>query len=110
MDEQGYVFIVDRAKDMINVGGEKVYPRDVEELLHKHFAVADAVVVGVPDPDLGEVVKAYVALNVGHAWTADEVIGYLRPSLASFKVPRQVEFVDAIPRSPSGKALRHLLR
>jgi long-chain acyl-CoA synthetase len=110
MDEQGYVFIVDRAKDMINVGGEKVYPRDVEELLHKHLAVADAVVVGVPDPDLGEVVKAFVALNAGHAWTADEVIGYLRPSLASFKVPRQVEFVDAIPRSPSGKALRRLLR
>ena len=104
MDEEGYVFIVDRAKDMINVGGEKVYPRDVEELLHRHPAVADAVVVGVPDPDLGEIVKAYVALNPGHAWTADEVIAYLRPSLAAFKLPRLVEFVDAVPRSPSGKA------
>ena len=79
IDDEGYVYIVDRAKDMINVGGEKVYPRDVEELLHRHPAVADAVVVGVPDPDLGEVVKAYVALNPGHVLTADEVIAYLRP-------------------------------
>lgn len=110
LDDQGYVFVVDRAKDMINVGGEKVYPRDVEELVHRHPAVADAVVVGMPDPDLGEVVKLYVALNPGHAWTVDEVIAYLRPSLASFKLPRVVEFVDAVPRSPSGKALRRLLR
>jgi long-chain acyl-CoA synthetase len=110
MDEEGYVYIVDRAKDMINVGGEKVYPRDVEEVLHRHPAVADAVVVGVPDPDLGEMVKAYIALKPGHAWTADEVIGYLKPVLASFKVPRLVEFVEAIPRSASGKALRRLLR
>jgi acyl-CoA synthetase (AMP-forming)/AMP-acid ligase II len=110
MDEEGYVSIVDRAKDMINVGGEKVYPRDVEELLHRHPAVADAVVVGVPDPDLGEVVKAVVALNPGQTWTADELVAYLRPSLARFKLPRAVEFVDAVPRSPSGKALRRLLR
>jgi acyl-CoA synthetase (AMP-forming)/AMP-acid ligase II len=110
IDEEGYVWIVDRAKDMINVGGEKVYPRDVEELLHRHPAVADAVVVGVPDADLGEVVKAVVALNPGQAWTADELVAYLRPSLARFKLPRAVEFVDAVPRSPSGKALRRLLR
>jgi long-chain acyl-CoA synthetase len=110
MDEEGYVFIVDRAKDMINIGGEKVYPRDVEEVLHRHPAVADAVVVGVPDPDLGEIVKAYIALNPGHVLTADEVIAYLRPTLATFKLPRLVEFVEAVPRSPSGKALRRLLR
>src|SRR5512135_962432 len=110
MDEEGYVYIVDRAKDMINVGGEKVYPREVEEVLHRHPAVADALVVGVPDPDLGEMVKAYIALKPGHAWTADEVIGYLKPALASFKVPRLAEFVEAIPRSASGKALRRLLR
>jgi long-chain acyl-CoA synthetase len=110
MDEEGYVSIVDRAKDMINVGGEKVYPRDVEEVLHRHPSVADAVVVGIPDPDLGEMVKAFVALRPGHNWTADEVIAYLRPTLAAFKLPRAVEFVDDIPRSPSGKALRRLLR
>ena len=110
MDEEGYVYIVDRAKDMINVGGEKVYPRDVEEVLHRHPAVADAVVVGVPDPDFGELVKAYIVLKPGLAWSADEVIAYLKPVLASFKLPRLVEFIAAIPRSASGKALRRLLR
>jgi long-chain acyl-CoA synthetase len=110
MDEDGYVFIVDRAKDMINVGGEKVYPREVEEVLHRNPAVADAVVVGVPDPDLGEIVKAYVALKPGHTCSAEELIGFLRPSLAPFKLPRCVEFVESVPRSPSGKALRRLLR
>jgi long-chain acyl-CoA synthetase len=110
MDEEGYVYIVDRAKDMINVGGSKVYPRDVEEVLHRHPAVADAVVIGVPDPDLGEVVKAFVVLKPGQAWTSDEAIAYLRPVLASYKLPRTVEFVEAVPRSASGKALRRLLR
>jgi acyl-CoA synthetase (AMP-forming)/AMP-acid ligase II len=110
MDEDGYVFIVDRVKDMINVGGEKVYPRDIEELLHKHPAVADAVVVGVPDPDLGEVVKALVVLEPGQSLTVDQVIAYLRPLVARYKVPRLVEFVETVPRSPSGKALRRLVR
>ncbi len=106
MDEEGYVYIVDRAKDM---SGEKVYPRDLEEVLHRHPAVADAVLVGVPDPDLGELVKAYIVLKPGLAWSADEVIAYLKPALASFKLPRLVEFIAAIPRSASGKALRRLL-
>jgi long-chain acyl-CoA synthetase len=106
VDEEGYVFIVDRVKD----GGEKVYPRDVEEVLHRHPAVADAVVVGVPDPDLGEVVKAYVALKPGRTCSAEEMIGFLKSSLAPFKLPRRVEFVESVPRSPSGKALRRLLR
>jgi long-chain acyl-CoA synthetase len=110
MDDDGYVTIVDRAKDMVNVGGYKVYPRDIEEVLHRHPAVADAAVVGIPDSNLGEVVKAYVALKPGSALSAEELIAYLRPALANFKVPRQVEFVEAIPRSPSGKALRRLLR
>jgi long-chain acyl-CoA synthetase len=110
MDEEGYVFIVDRAKDMINVGGEKVYPRDVEEVLHRHPAVADAAIVGVPHANLGEAVKAYVALKPGCTCSAEEVIGFLKGSLAPFKLPRQVVFVESIPRSPSGKALRRLLR
>jgi long-chain acyl-CoA synthetase len=110
MDQEGYVFILDRAKDMINVGGEKVYPRDVEEALHRYPGVADAVVVGVPDPNLGEVVKAYVVLKPRHTSSVDELLGYLKSSVASFKVPRQVEFVQSVPRSPSGKALRRLLR
>ncbi|SIO06913.1 long-chain acyl-CoA synthetase [Singulisphaera sp. GP187] len=110
IDQDGYVFIVDRVKDMINVGGAKVYPRDVEEVLHRHPAVADAVVIGIPDPDLGEVVKAYVALKPDHAWTPEGVLDYLRPELAAFKLPRAVEFVPEVPRSVSGKALRRLLR
>jgi len=110
IDADGYVYIVDRVKDMINVGGEKVYPRDVEEVLHRHPAVADAVVVGIPDPNLGEVVKAYVALKPDQTWTADSVVDYLRPELAAFKLPRCVEFIPEIPRSVSGKALRRLLR
>jgi long-chain acyl-CoA synthetase len=95
---------------MINVGGEKVYPRDVEEVLHRHPAVADAVVIGVPDDDRGEAVKAYVVRRHGMACTADDLIDALRPVLASFKVPREIEFTEEIPRSPSGKALRRLLR
>jgi long-chain acyl-CoA synthetase len=110
MDADGYVYIVDRAKDMINVGGEKVYPRDVEEVLFRHPAIADAVVVASPDPILGEVVRAVVALKPDAKLTADELVAFLRPSLATFKLPRSVEFVQAVPRSPSGKALRRLLR
>jgi long-chain acyl-CoA synthetase len=110
MNAEGYVYLVDRAKDMINVGGEKVYPRDVEEVLFRHPAVADAVVVGAPDPVLGEVPRAVVALKPGRDATAEELITFLRHSLSTFKLPREVEFVEAVPRSPSGKALRQLLR
>ena len=110
IDDEGYVTIVDRLKDMINVAGEKVYPRDVEEVLHRHPAVADAVVLGVPDADRGEVVKAYVALRAGQDCSADAIIEYLRPHLADFKLPRSVELVACVPRSASGKALRRLLR
>jgi long-chain acyl-CoA synthetase len=110
MDAEGYLFLVDRAKDMINVGGEKVYPRDVEEVLFRHAAVADAAVVGAPDPVLGEVPRAVVALRPGRTATAEELIAFLRPSLACFKVPREITFVDVVPRSASGKALRRLLR
>ena len=110
LDAEGYVHLVDRAKDMINVGGEKVYPRDVEEVLHRHPSIADAVVIGVPDPALGEVPKAFLALRPGHSLTATDAAEFLRPHLANFKLPRSYEFVDAVPRSASGKALRRLLR
>jgi long-chain acyl-CoA synthetase len=110
IDADGYVYITDRLKDMINVGGEKVYPRDVEEVLHRHPAVADAVVMGVPDPDRGEVVKAFVVRRPGVACTADELVEFLRPVVSAFKLPREIEFTEEIPRSPSGKALRRLLR
>lgn len=110
MDTEGYVYIVDRAKDMINVGGEKVYPRDVEEVLFRHPAIADAAIVGVPDAVLGEVPRAVIALRPGSNVSAEELIAFLRPVLATFKLPRTIEFVDIVPRSPSGKVLRRLLR
>src|SRR5690606_11253764 len=110
MDEDGYVYIVDRLKDMINVAGEKVYPREVEEVLHAHPAVADAAVVGVPHPDKGEVPKAYVVARAGTSLSAEEVLEYCRQRLARFKVPAVVEFVQEIPRSASGKTLRRQLR
>ena len=109
MDAEGYIFIVDRAKDMINVGGEKVYPRDVEEVLFRHPAVADAVVLAASDPLLGEVPRAVVVLRPGIAVSAEELLAFLRPTLATFKLPRSIEFVTAVPRSASGKALRRLL-
>ncbi|HLT59454.1 MAG: AMP-binding protein [Limnochordales bacterium] len=110
MDGDGYVYIVDRVKDMINVAGEKVYPREVEEVLHAHPALADAAVVGVPHPDKGEVPKAYVVPKPGAAVSADEIQAYCRERLARFKVPAEVEFVAEIPRSASGKTLRRKLR
>ena len=110
MDADGYVYIVDRAKDMINVGGEKVYPREVEEVLFRHPAIADAVVVAASDPILGEVPRAVVTLKPGKEVSACELNAFLRPLLATFKLPRTIEFVTAVPRSASGKALRRLLR
>ena len=85
------------------MAGEKVYPRDVEEVLHRHPAVADAVVLGVPDADRGEVVKAYVALRAGHDCSAEALIDYLRPLLADFKVPRSVELVAYHPPERLGQ-------
>lgn len=110
MDTEGYVYIVDRAKDMINVGGEKVYPRDVEEVLFRHPAVSDAAVVAASDSILGEAPRAVVALKSGMELSAEELIAFLRPVLATFKLPRAVEFVSVVPRSASGKVLRRLFR
>ena len=107
---RGQVFIVDRAKDMINIGGEKVYPGDVKEVLFRHPAVGDAVVVAANDPILGEVPRAVVALKPGAEVSADQLIAFLRRVLATFKLPRDIEFVSVVPRSASGKLLRRLLQ
>jgi long-chain acyl-CoA synthetase len=105
----GFFFIVDRKKDIINSGGFKVVPREVEEVLFRHPAVADAVVVGVPDPVRGETVKAFVVLRPGVATTGEELLRYCRLHLASYKVPRAVEFRSEIPKTAVGKALRRVL-
>jgi long-chain acyl-CoA synthetase len=110
IDADGYAYIVDRKKDMINVGGMKVYPREVEEVLFQHPAVQDVAVIGVPDPELGEVVKAFVVRKPGASITADELTAFVRERIAHFKAPRSIEFRDALPRSGVQKVLRRVLR
>ncbi len=109
-DEDDYYFIVDRKKDMILRGGFNVYPREVEEVLYRHPAVAEAAVIGVPDERLGEEVKAVVALKPGRHTTADELIAFCKEHVAAFKYPRSVEIVAALPKGPTGKILKRALR
>lgn len=110
MDEDNYVYIVDRKKDLIIVGGFNVYPREVEEVLYNHPAVAEAAVVGIPDKMRGEVPKAFIALKPGYKVTAREIINYCRNNLADYKCPRQVEFRDELPKGPNGKILKRVLK
>jgi fatty-acyl-CoA synthase len=109
-DDDGYLFIVDRLKDMILSGGENVAGSEVERVLYEHAAVLEAAVVGRPDDRWGEVPVAFVALRPGAKVTADELVRHCRGQLASFKVPKDVTFVDALPRNPSGKVLKRELR
>ncbi|MGZ5392926.1 MAG: AMP-binding enzyme, partial [Mycobacterium sp.] len=109
-DENGWFYLVDRKKDMIVAGGYKVWPREVEDVLYTHEAVLEAGVVGVPDPYRGETVKAYVSLRSGHSVGPDELIAYCRNHLAAYKYPREIEVVDAIPKTATGKVLRRELR
>jgi fatty-acyl-CoA synthase len=110
MDDEGYIYIHDRVKDMIVSGGENVYPRVVEEVLFQHPAIADAAVIGVPDERWGEAVKAIIVLRQGMSTTAEEIIEFCRGKLGGFERPRSVDFVDALPRNPSGKVLKRTLR
>ena len=109
MDEEGYFSILDRVKDVIIAGGFNIYPREVEEVLYTHPAVLEAAVRGVPDAYRGETVKAFVVLKEGAHASEEELIGYCRARLASFKAPRMVEFRDALPKSAVGKILRREL-
>ena len=110
MDDEGFIYIQDRVKDMIVSGGENVYPREVEEILFKHPLVADAAVISVPDDRFGEAVKAVVVVREGHILTEAELIDFCRDQLAGYKRPRSVDFVPALPRNPSGKVLKRELR
>ena len=112
IDEQGWCYIVDRKKDLINVSGYKVWPRDVEDVLYQHPAVIEAAVVGVPDDYRGETVKAFVALSSDYPdiVDSDELIAFCRERLAAFKYPRIVEIMDELPKTPTGKFLRRELR
>ena len=110
LDAGGYLFLTDRIKDMIVSGGENVYPVEVEEALAQHPDVAEAAVIGVPDERWGETVKALVVVRPGSATTADELIAFARERLAGYKLPRSVDFVEELPRTPSGKVLKRELR
>ncbi len=110
IDEQGYVFIQDRVKDMIVSGGENVYPREIEDALYKHPAIAEAAVIGVPDERWGESVKAIVVLKKGATAAAEDIVAHCKGLLAGYKQPRTVDFIDELPRNPSGKVLKKDLR
>jgi long-chain acyl-CoA synthetase len=103
VDEDGYFYIVDRTKDMIIRGGYNVYPREIEEVLYEHPAVAEAAVIGIPHDSLGEEVGAAVALKKGASATADELREYVKARVAAYKYPRLVWLVDALPKGPTGK-------
>src|SRR5437763_11787988 len=109
-DEDGYLFIVDRKKDLIIVSGFNVYPREVEDVLYRHPKVAEAAVIGVPHPYTGEAVKAVVVLKPGERATEEEIIEFCKRSIARFKCPQMVEFVDQLPHTDTGKILRRRLR
>jgi long-chain acyl-CoA synthetase len=110
MDADGWFYLVDRKKDMINAAGYKVWPREVEDVLYGHPAVREAAVVGVPDQYRGETVKAYVSLKPGAAVTEEELIGFCKQQMAAYKYPRSIEFVDDLPKTTTGKILRRELR
>jgi long-chain acyl-CoA synthetase len=109
VDDEGYFAIVDRKKDMIKTKGENVYPREVEEVLYRHPKIKDAVVVGLPEEFMGEMIKAYVVLKDGEAATENDIIEHCSRELARFKVPKAVEFRRELPRTMVGKVLRRVL-
>ena len=110
LDEDGYLYIHDRVKDMIISGGENVYPAEVENALYSHPKVADVAVIGVPDQKWGEAVKACVVVKEGETLTEAELIAHARTLIAGYKCPKSVDFIPALPRNPSGKILRRELR
>ena len=110
MNEQGWVFIVDRKKDMINASGYKVWPREVEDVLAEHPSVLESAVVGVPDEKRGETVKAFVSLKPGATATPQELIAHCKERMAAYKYPRQVVLIDELPKTVTGKILRRELR
>ena len=109
-DAEGYFYIVDRSKDMFISGGENVYPAEVENVLYQHPAVTEAAVIGIPDERWGEVGLAVVVKRPGHEITDDELIGFSSGKLARYKIPKRVEFVEALPRNAGGKVVKPELR
>jgi long-chain acyl-CoA synthetase len=110
MDEDGYFFIVDIKKDMINAGGFNIYPREIDEVLHQHPMVKNAVAVGIPHEYRGETVKAFIVLKPGEIATPEEITSFCKQKLAAYKVPKIVEFRNSLPPSLVGMELRKFLK
>jgi long-chain acyl-CoA synthetase len=109
-DADGYLYIVDRRKDMVVTGGINVYPREIEEVLHRHPAVKEAAVIGVPDDRWGEALVAYVAVHAGSNVAPHDLDQHCRRTLSGYKVPKAFHYTDALPRNAGGKVLKTKLR
>ncbi len=109
-DAEGYLYIVDRLKDMVISGGVNIYPREVEEVIFQHPGVLDAAVIGIPDEKWGEVLKAFVVLRPGEDVGADGLLAFLESRISRMKLPKHVEFIGQIPRNANGKVLKTALR
>ena len=109
-DEEGYIYLKDRIKDMVVSGGENIYPTEVENALVQHPGIADVAVIGVPDDKFGEALLAVVVLAPEQSLTVEELIEFCRDKIAGYKIPRQLKLVEALPRNPSGKLLKKELR
>ena len=110
VDEDGYIFIVDRKKDIIIVSGFNVYPREIEDLLYSHPQIEEAAVIGVPDETRGEVPKAFIVPKEGEEIDKKEVLAFLKPKLAQYKLPREVEIRESLPKNAAGKILKKVLK
>ena len=110
MDEEGFLFICDRLKDMVISGGENVYPAEVEGVLYKHEAIAEVAVIGLPDEKWGEAVTAVAALHEGRELTLEGLREFADDQLARYKLPLRLHIVDALPRNPAGKVLKFVLK
>ena len=110
LDDEGFVYIVDRAKDMLIRGGENVYPREIEEFLYTHPDIADVQVIGVPDERYGEELMAWVIARPGATLSAEQVREFCKSQIAHFKVPRYIKFVDAFPMTVTGKVQKFKMR
>jgi acyl-CoA synthetase (AMP-forming)/AMP-acid ligase II len=109
-DEEGFYYIMDRKKDMIISGGENIYPAEIEDSLLAHPAIADVGVIGYPDPKWGEAVKAVVVLREEQSLTQEELIQWCQGKIGRFKIPKSIVFTDSLPRTPTGKILKRVLR
>ena len=110
MDEQGYVNIVGRLKDMVIRGGENVYPREIEEFLYRHPKIQDVQVIGVPDPKYGEEICAWIKLHAGQSATPEEIREFCKGQIAHYKIPRYIEFVAEFPMTITGKIQKFVMR